>query len=201
MILKSHKLSLSNNVDMEGPLLISTRVFKDKRGFFMESWNLKEWETLLKEKDQNFSPFLQDNHSKSSIGVLRGLHYQKEPYAQGKLVRCISGSIFDVAVDLRRTSTTFGKYVGAKLTSENHQQLWIPVGFAHGFLTLSESAEVAYKTTNYWHKESEGSVLWNDPSIDIDWPINFLKGNKILVSDKDEKASLLSELTIQDLFS
>ena len=183
---------------MDGPLLISPNVFEDGRGFFMESWNSKDWDILLKENKQISVPFLQDNHSKSSAGVLRGLHYQKEPFAQGKLVRCIAGEIFDVAVDIRRSSSTFGKYVCAFLSADNKDQLWIPVGFAHGFLTISEYAEVAYKATNYWNKAAEKGIKWNDPSINIEWP-KEIDLNKITISVKDSEALLLSNLKSEDL--
>ncbi|OLP19472.1 dTDP-4-dehydrorhamnose 3,5-epimerase [Leptolyngbya sp. 'hensonii'] len=147
-------------------LLIEPRVFGDERGFFLESYNAKVWqaETGLA------VPFVQDNHSRSARHVLRGLHYQiQQP--QGKLIRVILGSIFDVAVDLRRSSITFGQWVGATLTADNKQQLWIPPGFAHGFLVLSDFAEVLYKTTEYYAPEHERSLLWNDPDLAIDWPL------------------------------
>ena len=166
----------------------------------MESWNSNDWKSIIEKSKQEFNLFLQDNHSQSSIGVLRGLHYQLNPYAQGKLVRCISGKIFDVAVDIRINSPTFGKYVGEFLSSENYLQLWIPEGFAHGFLTISEKAEVVYKTTNFWDKNSERSIKWDDPSINIEWPETILKNNEILISPKDSQAPLLSEVNSKDLF-
>ena len=200
MALTSQKISNSNGQTIDGPLLIKPNVFKDERGFFMESWNSNDWENIMEKSKQEFNLFLQDNHSKSSIGVLRGLHYQLNPYAQGKLVRCISGEIFDVAVDIRINSPTFGKYVGEFLSSENYLQLWIPEGFAHGFLTISEKAEVVYKTTNIWDKNSERSIKWDDPSINIEWPEIILKNNEILISSKDSQAPLLSEVNSKDLF-
>ena len=200
MALTSRKISNANGQIIEGPLLIKPNVFKDERGFFMESWNSNDWKSIMEKSKQQFNLFLQDNHSQSSIGVLRGLHYQLNPYAQGKLVRCVSGEIFDVAVDIRINSPTFGKYVGEFLSSENYLQLWIPEGFAHGFLTISEKAEVLYKTTNFWDKNSERSIKWDDPSINIDWPEITLKNNEILISPKDSQAPLLSELTSKDLF-
>ena len=200
MALTSQKISNSNGQIIHGPLLIKPNVFKDDRGFFMESWNSNDWKNIMGKSKQESNLFLQDNHSKSSIGVLRGLHYQLNPYAQGKLVRCISGEIFDVAVDIRINSPTFGKYVGEFLSSENYLQLWIPEGFAHGFLTISEKAEVVYKTTNFWDKNSERSIKWDDPSINIEWPEIILKNNKILISPKDSQAPLLSELNSKDLF-
>ena len=200
MVLTSQKISNANGQIIEGPLLIKPNVFNDDRGFFMESWNSNDWQSIMEKSKQEFNLFLQDNHSQSSIGVLRGLHYQLNPYAQGKLVRCISGEIFDVAVDIRINSPTFGKYVGEFLSSENYLQLWIPEGFAHGFLTISEKAEVVYKTTNFWDKNSERSIKWDDPSINIDWPEIILKNNKILISPKDSQAPLLSEVNSKDLF-
>ena len=200
MVLTSQKISNANGQIIEGPLLIKPNVFNDDRGFFMESWNSNDWKSIIEKSKQEFNLFLQDNHSQSSIGVLRGLHYQLNPYAQGKLVRCISGEIFDVAVDIRINSPTFGKYVGEFLSSENYLQLWIPEGFAHGFLTISEKAEVLYKTTNFWDKNSERSIKWDDPSINIEWPEIILKNNKILISPKDSQAPLLSEVNSKDLF-
>ena len=200
MALTSQKTSNSNGQIIEGPLLIKPNVFNDDRGFFMESWNSNDWKSILEKNKQEFNLFLQDNHSQSSIGVLRGLHYQLNPYAQGKLVRCISGEIFDVAVDIRINSPTFGKYVGEFLSSDNYLQFWIPKGFAHGFLTISEKAEVLYKTTNIWDKNSERSIKWDDPSINIEWPEIILKNNEILISPKDSQAPLLSEVNLKDLF-
>ena len=200
MVLTSQKISNANGQMIEGPLLIKPNVVNDDRGFFMESWNSNDWKSIIEKSKQEFNLFLQDNHCQSSIGVLRGLHYQLNPYAQGKLVRCISGDIFDVAVDIRINSPTFGKYVGEFLSSENYLQLWIPEGFAHGFLTISEKAEVLYKTTNIWDKNSERSIKWDDPSINIEWPEIILKNNKILISPKDSQAPLLSEVNSKDLF-
>ncbi|HGB4970986.1 TPA: dTDP-4-dehydrorhamnose 3,5-epimerase, partial [Salmonella enterica subsp. enterica serovar Aberdeen] len=141
----------------------------DERGFFMESFNQKVFEEAVGRKIE----FVQDNHSKSTKGVLRGLHYQVEPYAQGKLVRCIAGEVFDVAVDIRKDSETFGKWVGVNISSENKRQLWIPEGFAHGFLVLSDSADFLYKTSNYYSPIHERGIVWNDPTININWPINI----------------------------
>ncbi|EGE0942598.1 TPA: dTDP-4-dehydrorhamnose 3,5-epimerase, partial [Escherichia coli] len=159
--------------------------FGDERGFFMESFNQKVFEEAVGRKVE----FVQDNHSKSSKGVLRGLHYQLEPYAQGKLVRCVVGEVFDVAVDIRKSSPTFGKWVGVNLSAENKRQLWIPEGFAHGFLVLSEIAEFVYKTTNYYHPESEGCIKWDDSFLMIDWP-----NKPIAISEKDKKGSSILRL-------
>jgi dTDP-4-dehydrorhamnose 3,5-epimerase len=146
-------------------LIIEPKVFGDARGFFYESFNKK----TLAEKAGIAAEFVQDNHSRSSKNVLRGLHYQIQ-HAQGKLVRVIEGEVFDVAVDMRKSSPTFGKWVGVNLSEENKRMLWVPPGFAHGFVTLSESCEFLYKTTDYWHPEFERSLLWNDPTIGINWP-------------------------------
>ncbi len=146
-------------------VIIDPRVFGDERGFFFESFNQKEFNQAV---GQNVN-FVQDNHSKSKRAVLRGLHYQlNQP--QGKLVRVISGAVFDVAVDLRESSLTYGQWVGVELSEQNKRQLWIPEGFAHGFLVLSDEAEFLYKTTNYWHPESEQILLWNDSTLNIQWP-------------------------------
>lgn len=172
---------------VKGVLLITPKVFKDERGFFYESWNYKDFNQIT---DKNF---LQDNHSKSFKGVLRGLHYQLEPYAQGKLVRCTSGSIYDVAVDLRANSNTYKEWVGIELNENKKSLLWIPKGFAHGFLTLSNIAEVQYKTTDHWYKEYEKSIIWNDPFLKIKWPINELNGMKPILSYKDSNAITIGE--------
>lgn len=146
--------------------LIEPRVFGDERGFFFESWNAKTLASLGID-----ATFVQDNHSRSSRNVLRGLHYQIE-HAQGKLVRAIAGEIFDVAVDLRRSSPTFGKWVGFVLSAENRLMAWIPAGFAHGFCVLSDHAEFLYKTTDYWYPEHERTLAWDDPDLAIPWPLS-----------------------------
>ncbi|MEB3828965.1 dTDP-4-dehydrorhamnose 3,5-epimerase [Phormidium sp. CCY1219] len=148
-------------------VIIEPKVFGDSRGFFFESFNKREFA----EKTGFTGEFVQDNHSRSRQNVLRGLHYQLQQ-PQGKLIRVALGSIFDVAVDIRKNSPTFGQWVGCLLSSENHRQLWIPVGFAHGFFVVSEMAEVLYKTTDYYHPQSERSIQWDDPDIGIDWPVN-----------------------------
>jgi dTDP-4-dehydrorhamnose 3,5-epimerase len=145
--------------------LIEPRVFGDERGFFLESWNARAFEAAGID-----ASFVQDNHSRSRRGVLRGLHYQVEQ-AQGKLVRVVIGEVFDVAVDLRRSSPTFGRWVGATLSAENKHMLWIPPGFAHGFVVLSASADFLYKATDYWSPEHERTVLWSDPALGIEWPL------------------------------
>ena len=166
--MNAKKLKTKNGLNINGPLLINTTIYKDERGFFMESWNMKEFN----KKTFEDIIFVQDNHSKSIKNVLRGLHYQSPPYDQGKLVRCIDGEIYDVLVDLRTDSNTFLKWTGAFLNDQNKNQLWIPSGFAHGFLTITDSAEVLYKTTNYWSKNHENTIRWDDPSINIEWPLN-----------------------------
>ncbi len=193
-------LTTLDGVKISGPLLCKPKVFRDERGFFMESWNAAKWNDLLTNNGQAPIKFVQDNHSSSSLGVLRGLHYQLNPHPQGKLVRCVSGEIFDVAVDLRPNSSTFGRWVGSILNDKSCLQLWIPAGFAHGFLTLSDRAEVLYKASDFWSKECERGIRWNDPDIAIDWPLDKLKGNKPNLSLKDSKALLLSELMEEDLF-
>lgn len=147
-------------------LIFEPKVFGDDRGFFMESFNQQTFASAVGRDVQ----FVQDNHSKSSKGVLRGLHFQLAPYAQGKLVRCVAGEVFDVAVDIRKSSPTFGKWVGVNLSEQNKRQLWIPEGFAHGFLVLSETAEFLYKTTNYYAPEFDRGIKWNDSTLSIDWP-------------------------------
>lgn len=150
-------------------LVLTPKVFGDARGFFFESFNARDFREVTGLQVD----FVQDNHSKSAKGVLRGLHYQIQ-HAQGKLVRVVHGSVFDVAVDLRKSSSTFGQWVGEILSAENHRQLWVPPGFAHGFVVLSESAEFLYKTTDYWYPEHERSLLWNDPTVAVEWPIDFV---------------------------
>jgi dTDP-4-dehydrorhamnose 3,5-epimerase len=152
--------------DLPDVLILEPKAFGDDRGFFFESFNLRDFQQATG-LDTNF---VQDNHSKSAKCVLRGLHYQIQ-HPQGKLVRVVQGEVFDVAVDLRKSSSTFGKWVGINLSAENHRQLWVPPGFAHGFVVLSQSAEFLYKTTDYWFPEHERSLLWNDPYVGIEWPI------------------------------
>jgi dTDP-4-dehydrorhamnose 3,5-epimerase len=147
-------------------LLIEPKVFADERGFFMETWNQRAFDEAVGEH----VTFVQDNHSRSTRGVLRGLHYQLPPHAQGKLVRVTSGRVFDVAVDMRKSSPRFGQWAGAELSADNHRQMWIPPGFAHGFLVLSTSADLLYKTTDYYKLAAERSIRWNDPRLAINWP-------------------------------
>ncbi len=165
-------------------MLVEPKVFGDERGFFFESYNARELGHALGIQQD----FLQDNHSKSRKGVLRGLHYQLAPQAQGKLVRVVAGEIFDVAVDIRKGSSTFGHWVGQRLSSENHHQLWIPPGFAHGFLTLSDSTEVLYKTTDFYAPSLERAIRWNDTTLNIDWPLTEAEKIGVTVSAKDAAA-------------
>lgn len=170
-------------------LILEPKVFGDERGFFFESYNRKAFFNAT-----GLDPdFVQDNHSKSARGVLRGLHYQIE-HAQGKLVRAVSGAVWDVAVDIRRSSPTFGQHVGVELSAENKRLLWIPPGFAHGFLVLSESAEFLYKTTDYWQPQYERCILWNDPALGLPWPL----ATSPILSTKDQAGIPLNEA---DLFA
>lgn len=169
-------------------ILFKPRVFEDERGYFLESFNARTFEKLT-----GFLPdFVQDNESKSSFGVLRGLHFQRPPFAQAKLVRVTEGKVYDVAVDIRKDSKTFGQYVGAILSAENKHQLFVPRGFAHGFVVLSETAVFNYKCDNFYSKESEGSVIYNDKSINIDWGIDL---KEVLVSEKDNLSPALEDIT------
>ena len=170
---------------IDGPLLITPPAFGDDRGWFYESWNQRKFDDAVGEA----VVFSQDNHSRSVQGVLRGLHYQLAPEPQAKLVRASLGSIFDVVVDIRQSSPTFGQWVGAELTAENKSQLWVPEGFAHGFLTLSDIAEVQYKARGFWNKNCERSIVWNDPEIGIAWPLERLEGTGVSLSSKDAEAS------------
>ncbi|WP_454692333.1 dTDP-4-dehydrorhamnose 3,5-epimerase [Achromobacter aloeverae] len=163
-------------------LILEPKVFGDQRGFFFESFNHRAF-TEAVERDVEF---VQDNHSRSTQGVLRGLHYQIEQ-AQGKLVRVVSGTVFDVAVDLRKSSPTFGKWVGTLLSAENKRMFWVPEGFAHGFLVCSESADFLYKTTDYYAPQAERCIAWNDPALAIDWPMQDLGDTPIQLSAKDQQ--------------
>ena len=181
--MKIKKLFNTNNELIEGPLLIKPEIFYDARGYFFESWNQKKFNSEL---NKNIS-FVQDNHSFSKKGVLRGLHFQLNPFPQGKLIMVNSGEIFDVIVDLRKKSKTFSSWTSVVLNSSQKNSLWIPEGFAHGFLTLSEYASIYYKVTNYWKKDFEHSLLWNDEEISINWPINIDKDLNLIISQKIKK--------------
>ena len=173
--------------DISDVLIIEPKVFGDDRGFFFESFNQRLWE----EETGQETHFVQDNHSLSSKGVLRGLHYQTHQ-PQGKLVRVVTGEVFDVAVDIRKGSATFGKWVGSTLSAENKRQLWIPAGLAHGFLVVSDFAEVLYKTTDYYAPEFERSIQWDDPDLEISWPLD---GN-VVVSAKDAEGDTFKSLSM-----
>ena len=170
-------------------MLIEPKVFGDSRGFFYESFNQQAFDQAT----GVHLPFVQDNHSRSRRGVLRGLHYQLPPKAQGKLVRVVRGAVFDVAVDIRRDSPTYGQWVGVELSEENHRQLWIPPGLAHGFVVLSETADFLYKTTDTYSPAHERSIRWDDPAIGIDWQLAAHGISEPLLSDKDRAGRLLPE--------
>tara|TARA_B100000886_G_C20426120_1_gene494109 strand:- start:4480 stop:5067 length:588 start_codon:yes stop_codon:yes gene_type:complete len=182
---------------LDGILVIYPEIFSDKRGLFFESWNQKEFDRVTGSKLQ----FKQDNYSESSKGVLRGLHFQSKPKEQGKLISCTLGKIFDVVVDLRERSPTFSKWGSIELDSEDKRQLWVPPGFAHGFITLSSKAIVQYKTTQYWDKDSEYTILYNDKDINIKWPLEKIFPKDINLSLKDSKGiSLKKALLNKKLF-
>jgi dTDP-4-dehydrorhamnose 3,5-epimerase len=170
--------------DIPDVLIFDPKIFGDSRGFFFESFNQKVFEEAVGRRVE----FVQDNHSCSSAGVLRGLHYQLPPCAQAKLVRCVSGALFDVAVDIRQDSPTFGQWVGVMLSAENKKQIWIPEGFAHGFIALEDSTEILYKTNNYYSKDDERVICWDDKQLAIVWPITPL-----IISDKDQQACCFSD--------
>nr|WP_174507393.1 dTDP-4-dehydrorhamnose 3,5-epimerase [Acinetobacter sp. Marseille-Q1620] len=172
---------------IEGLLILHPTVFGDDRGWFMESFNQQRFANALQELGLDVPEFVQDNHSLSQKGVLRGLHFQKEPYAQGKLVRVVQGKAWDVAVDMRKGSQTYGQWVGVELSAENKNMFWIPAGFAHGFIALEDNTQFLYKATNYYNKESEDAIVWNDPTLAIEWPLDGV--DEVLVSDKDKIAS------------
>ena len=170
---------------IEGLYIIEPAVHGDNRGYFMETYKQPDFAVGGIDVE-----FVQDNQSKSSYGVLRGLHFQKPPYCQSKLVRCIKGAVLDVAVDIRKGSPTFGKYVAVELSEDNHRQFFVPRGFAHGFAVLTEEAVFQYKCDNFYNKESEGSVAWNDPELAIDWRI---PADKVLLSEKDKLSKCINE--------
>ena len=171
--------------DLDGVVIVEPQIFGDRRGYFFESFSLREFAEAVRP-----IRFVQDNESKSSYGVLRGLHFQKPPHAQSKLVRVISGTVLDVAVDIRRGSPTFGRHVAVELSGENRRQLFIPRGFAHGFVVLSEEAVFQYKCDNYYAPQSEGAIAWNDPQIGIDWRIDPAN---VILSEKDGRHPRLDE--------
>ena len=170
--------------EIEGVVILEPRIFKDDRGYFYESFSQREFEEKVCQ-----TTFVQDNQSMSVYGVVRGLHFQKPPYCQSKLVRCIKGAVLDVAVDIRKGSPTFGKYVAVELTEENHRQFFIPRGFAHGFAVLSDEAVFQYKCDNYYNKESEGAIAWDDATIGVDWRIPT---ENVILSEKDKMSKPIS---------
>lgn len=178
-------MSQFRETGLPGLWLIEPRIHGDERGFFYESFHQQQFDAAI----GHHVGFVQDNHSRSSRGVLRGLHYQLPPQAQGKLVRCVAGEVFDVAVDLRHGSATFGQHYGTLLSAANHRQLWIPEGFAHGFVTLSEHAEVLYKATAYWSPQHERALRWDDPQLAIAWPLC----DSLQLSARDRAAPLLAD--------
>lgn len=178
-------MSQFRETGLPGLWLIEPRIHGDERGFFYESFHQQQFDAAI----GRHVTFVQDNHSRSGRGVLRGLHYQLPPQAQGKLVRCVVGEVFDVAVDLRRGSATFGRHFGIVLSAANHRQLWIPEGFAHGFVALSEHAELLYKTTAYWSPQHERALRWDDPQLAIAWPLR----DQLQLSARDRAAPLLAD--------
>lgn len=171
--------------EIEGLVIIKPKIFGDERGYFFESFSMKQFQ-----EEVCNTTFVQDNESCSTYGVIRGLHFQKPPYAQSKLVRVVKGAVLDVAVDIRKDSPTFGKHVAVELSEENKLQFFIPRGFAHGFSVLSETAVFQYKCDNYYAPQSEGSIIWNDPTLNIDWGI---PEDKVVISEKDNKNNLFTE--------
>ena len=177
--------------DIEGVLIIEPKVFGDKRGYFFESFSQREFDEKAAPILGHTINFVQDNESMSSYGVMRGLHFQKPPYTQSKLVRCVKGAVLDVAVDIRKGSPTYGQHVAVELTEDNHRQFFIPKGFAHGFVVLSETALFQYKCDEFYHPEAEGAIMWNDPDLDIEWPV---KAEDIELSEKDKHHPQLKDL-------
>ena len=185
-------LSSNKGNILTGVYVIKPKVFEDSRGFFYESWNQILFDNAVGKKVK----FLQDNHSLSNIGVLRGLHYQIDPKPQGKLVRCISGAVFDVAVDIRKSSPTFGEWTSLILNNVSKLMIWIPVGFAHGFLSLENNSEVLYKASELWSKEQDRSIRWDDKDININWPLKDIEILYPRLSEKDSKAPFLKNADV-----
>lgn len=171
--------------ELDGVVIIEPRIFPDARGYFFESYSKRDFDAQVAKVD-----FIQDNESRSQYGVLRGLHFQKGEHSQAKLVRVVRGRVFDVAVDLRKSSPTFGKYTGVELSEENHREFFIPRGFAHGFAVMSETAVFQYKCDNFYAPESEGAIMWNDPDLAIKWPV---PADKIILSEKDKHHPLFRD--------
>ena len=192
--MKIESLKNEQGVEFEGLLLITPEKFTDQRGFFFESWNQKTFDKQTNSK----TSFVQDNHSRSSKGVLRGLHYQLPPHSQGKLVRVISGEVFDVAVDIRKGSPTFGEWASIVLSKANKLMIWIPTGFAHGFLSLKNESEIIYKATMNYCKSHERTIRWNDDYLNIKWPLNKINNLEPVLSEKDSNAPYLKNAHIFD---
>ncbi len=191
------QLRTDNGEYIDGPYLIKPTILKDERGYFLETWNKLTFSKLINEEVN----FIQENSLYSNLGVLRGLHYQKHPMSQGKLLQVFRGSIFDVIVDLRENSKTFSKYSSVFLNSKDEYLLWIPKGFAHGFLSMENNTKVIYKVTNHWNKEYEKSIIWNDQELDISWPLKKIAIDYPILSEKDKKASSLrSVITEKHIF-
>jgi len=195
--MKIETLKNKEGKTIEGLISLTPNVYEDSRGFFYESWNESSFTNILNKLNQSKVKFVQDNHSFSKRGVIRGLHYQKAPKVQGKLVRCLSGEIFDVIVDLRKSSKTYLNWSSITLTGLNKKQLWIPEGFAHGFLTLSTFAEISYKVTNYWSSSFEETIKWDDQDINIIWPKISCKK---IISEKDRLGKSISDLSQNQFF-
>ena len=179
--MKIEPVKSSNKLIIDGPLILIPEKFSDKRGYFYESWNSNNFNTAINREIS----FVQDNHSKSIFGVIRGLHFQNKLNAQAKLIRVISGNIIDIIVDLRTNSSTFKEWASININKKNRKQIWIPEGFAHGFITISKNAEINYKTNNFWNKASERTIIWNDKDLNINWNLKNLKLKNPILSDKD----------------
>lgn len=180
--------------DIESLVVIEPEVFGDNRGFFMESYSKRDFADAGINVD-----FVQDNHSKSKKGVLRGLHFQ-HTVVQGKLVRVVAGSVLDIVVDLRSDSSSFGRWFGVELSAENKKQIYVPEGFAHGFLTLEDNTELLYKCTNYYSPENEGGIIWNDPTVGVDWMLEKYNITELIISDKDKKLPLIDSIKWKEIF-
>ncbi|MDO4700398.1 MAG: dTDP-4-dehydrorhamnose 3,5-epimerase [Moraxella sp.] len=187
-----------NVIDTKIPelLIFEPRIFGDERGWFMESFNERTFNQALTQRGFDVVTFVQDNHSLSAKGVLRGLHYQLTPHAQGKLVRVVQGRAWDVAADIRKHSPTFGQWVGVELSAANHRQFWIPTGFAHGFVALEDNTQFLYKTTDFYHQDSERSIVWSDSTLKIDWPIDT---SIIKLTDKDKNAPNFAQAEVFEM--
>jgi dTDP-4-dehydrorhamnose 3,5-epimerase len=199
--MKVERLASASGNALSGPLLLTPQVFVDERGCFFESWNQRAFAAALKADGQIVPSFVQDNQSQSTRGVLRGLHYQLPPRSQGKLVRCGVGEVFDVIVDIRSSSPTCGHWASVRLNGISHKQLWIPQGFAHGFLALSDQAQLLYKTTDFWSPECERIIRWDHPDLAIDWPLWELDGMDPILSKNDTFRQVRIQFADMDLLA